>query len=771
MSCSARVDADGPAVTCGTGQRHCLGGTWSGCEITETRTVIESHALVGGPAQCDVCHPDCAVTVDYPTNGDLTAGNSDGVVYDPLVGGVTLTPTIDPPESEGCIGPGATCDPYDPDAPGASGVATVGGALVIADPGISPPTGSVWVSNTKQGTVSRFDHTTFEETGRFYTCPDMSKNCDPSRTTVNTRGDAFVANRAYASIVRISNLGTSCPDTNGDGVITTSTDGTLLAWGEDDCVLWHRDLAAVGVIAKVRAAAAQDITDPVSGELVEHVWVGSHDATKAVKVKKAKAGDPPPPPPPPPTPNRVAQLDGDGNVLLVRDLPNGAYGMALDRSQNLWILQKDQTAGVLMRLDTTRCNAVDGCPANPFTCTSGWGSANNCDAAVGEVISVPYTGYGLTVDIEQRVWFNRERVTSYDRREPIGSRFRYSDAGIGGQGGVAADANGWIWACGKDYSFRVEADDPTNAVVLPLDTACRGAGIDGDGKVWFIPNSEDWAVILTPGVDIADNPYVIDAEEVIGPYMYSDFTGQQLRLASTLRGFYYETFEGCTDGGPTEWRDLAWDATVPTDTRVVFRIKTAATAAGLGAQPWTTVALLPTDVSPIFRDTVLRAASITGQRYLQLEIMLESEHDGLAALVTPEIRTVTVGSDCDAPPLEPGSYTNTYDAADFCTMPPQRPDWYTLDYRVSTPSDSSIVFEFRTASTVAGLGSATPVTYSMPPRPDVGSFDVGDLLVAAGVSNNEQYLRLSANMLPSSDGTTAPVLMGFSQSWLCQDLE
>ena len=106
------------------------------------------------------------------------------------------------------------------------------GGLVLDSTSIN--TNLIWVANTGEGSVSKVDVRTFEELGRY------STGHDPSRTSVNSAGDVYVGNRAGYSLTKISALGTECPDTNGDGVVTTSSGHDVLAWGQDDCVLCER---------------------------------------------------------------------------------------------------------------------------------------------------------------------------------------------------------------------------------------------------------------------------------------------------------------------------------------------------------------------------------------------------------------------------------------------------------------------------------------------------------------------------------------------------
>jgi fibro-slime domain-containing protein len=116
---------------------------------------------------------------------------------------------------------------------------------------------------------------------------------------------------------------------------------------------------------------------------------------------------------------------------------------------------------------------------------------------------------------------------------------------------------------------------------------------------------------------------------------------------------------------------------------------------------------------------------------------------------------------------ETGFYRRVYDASATCAIPPTRPDWGELSWEVQTPGDSRVRFDIRTASTAAGLASATPVSFSVPNEPEAGSVDVTELLVEAGQVRNHPYLSVTAVLTGSSDGSLSPVLHGFHMQYAC----
>ncbi len=304
--------------------------------------------------------------------------------------------------------------------------------------------------------------------------------------------------------------------------------------------------------------------------------------------------------------------------------------------------------------------------------------------------------------------------------------------------------------------------------------------------------------IITPGVGISEYSVAYGGDALCGPYMYSDFTGQQLRLASTLRGFYYQTFEGCASDAnptiPTTWATLSWTAVIPLpSTQIVFRGRVANTYAELGNQPWSSITIAKDPVGSTVAKTgtanvatALQAAGRTSGpgldgRYLQIEVMLESSNL-LDTFYTPELVNVSVGRTCTDPVLAAGTFATAYAAADYCVAP-EIADWYDLSYKVKIPTGTGIDFEIRTGATPEAMAAATPIIYPAPAAGPItmacptgcpgqayeGKVDIGAWLVARGVSSQQAYLEVRAVLKPS--GSVSPVLYGFDQEWLCRFAE
>jgi hypothetical protein len=122
-----------------------------------------------------------------------------------------------------------------------------------------------------------------------------------------------------------------------------------------------------------------------------------------------------------------------------------------------------------------------------------------------------------------------------------------------------------------------------------------------------------------------------------------------------------------------------------------------------------------------------------------------------------------------------GFYENTYDSDVVCILPEERPNWGTLSWSGSTPSDSKVTFEFFTSDDPAELNTVIPVsiTYCTDASCPAGSrtdqvYNVGQELFAGGEFNRLLYLRVRARLEGSSSGFDTPVFEGWSLEFHCE---
>lgn len=114
-----------------------------------------------------------------------------------------------------------------------------------------------------------------------------------------------------------------------------------------------------------------------------------------------------------------------------------------------------------------------------------------------------------------------------------------------------------------------------------------------------------------------------------------------------------------------------------------------------------------------------------------------------------------------------GYYQNTYDSDVVCEMPPERPDWGDLTWIGSTPSDSTVEFEFYTANTREELDTVIPVTLTYPTDTTSHVYDVGQELIDAGYQNWMPFLRVRAKLNASSDSLSTPAFQGWALEFNC----
>ena len=520
-------------------------------------------------------------------------------------------------------GPGALCggtcehsasgegssEPFTLDGHESAGVAVGddGSVSVVAH---EPPKGKdlIWIVSSSGGYVSKFDTTTYAELARVATGPD------PSRTAVDAQGDVYVANRGGESVVKVSAAGKACPDTNGDGKITTSSGQDLLPLGDDDCLLWGQPLDHV-----LRGSAAQQRPVGADGVSKSDVWVGTLDGF-------------------------VWKLDGDtGEVLLTADAPCPVYGLALDGAGQLW-MTNDNCLG---RIDTTRClddescAALDSCTSS---CSADGSCTATCDDAGREVIALPGMTYGITVDFKGRVWLGGLPIQRYSPHAAPSARLASKQLDpITLVHGIAADGVGFVWGAAVPNVVRLDAET-LDARMITTESA-KGMAVDHDGKIWVVSNLLPFASVIFPGATLGENKVV---EHVVtgldGPYTYSDMTGVQAALATGATGRYVQRFTGCV-GNDTAWIELAWKADVPAGSLLRFRARTAENAAAIATATWVDVAAAPGGKSPTSLAGALSKAKIPSGHLLDVEVTFTVA--GGAA--SPKLEGLDVGYVCPKP--------------------------------------------------------------------------------------------------------------------------
>ena len=347
----------------------------------------------------------------------------------------------------------------------------------------------IWISNSPEGTVSKIDTETLIEVARYRT-GDIG--ADPSRTSVNLKGDVAVTNRD-GSITKIGAINDHCKEKNGQPGIQTSTGpGDVLAWGADECVLWNTPLEPGSRPAAWTSGDLIDPQNPCSGFTGEKVWTSGPTGGDAF----------------------VYLLDGETGQIIDQVLVVGAdgglgiYGGAVDQNNDFWGVT--YSAGPLVHV--------------------------SYDNMMAETIPLPVgSAYGFTVDAKGRSWVggwdgNLQRydpMTKTWTKATIPPQYQVLSRGMN-------DANGELWIAAlfePQGLMRIDTDtanfiEHIGAATLVGIQEPTGASIDVQGKIWLVDQSKDG------GGAFVYNPMTKKATWVgglNGPYTYSDMTGYALK--------------------------------------------------------------------------------------------------------------------------------------------------------------------------------------------------------------------------------------------------
>ena len=353
----------------------------------------------------------------------------------------------------------------------------------------------IWIANSPEGTVSKIDTRTETELARYLTGPNNGAD-DPSRTSVNLSGDVAVTNRS-GSVTKIASVPERCEDTNGNGVIDTSTGAAdIKPWGEDECVLWHLTLGGDGNNNHGPRPTAWDGGAGATGGSCnapnENLWVGYWNA-------EANSGE-------------FNRIDGQtGAIVDSVSVPlwnaggtdYGPYGGAVDGAGNLWAIGLFEN---LIRID-----------AQTLT-VQRWSMPEGADP------------YGIALDAEGRPW-TAGWLGMITRFDPATETFdTLSTTGGRRMRGLQVDREGRVWIAANDGCGAIAVDAATMTfidenIALPGCDDPVGVSIDVDGNVWLPDRGANLAFKLEP-----DTLQSTTFTGLTGPYTYSDMTGAGLGL-------------------------------------------------------------------------------------------------------------------------------------------------------------------------------------------------------------------------------------------------
>ncbi|MFH1533157.1 MAG: hypothetical protein ABIK09_20715 [Pseudomonadota bacterium] len=483
---------------CSLGERYCDGQYWSAC----------LGQVVATPEACNGLDDDCDGATD---EGVLSPCGDCDPLCDTLKAG---------PDSE---------NPFVPTEDNSEGVGTnLDGFLILDSTKLN--LSFIWIANSGESTVSKLDTETGAELARYITCSD------PSRTSVDLNGDAWVACRGDGGVAKIHLYEQTCEDKNGNGVIDTSRDengdlvisgSEMLPAGQDECIKF---LVYPG--GSLQRGAGVDSEN--------HAWFACYN-TKSLR--------------------RLHPDDG-AVVQTITGLPANPYGLVIDGNNILWI--SGRGGNQLVRVDPTQ-------------------TPPQIDSYVSPLGS--FSPYGIALDYQGRVWtanccgknvaYRFDPTTGQWAEAATGSRPRGLAGSVDGRLYVANDSDSRIAVVDVD-SLQTLGYVELGAGRYPV-----GVAVDFQGNAWAVNQSGSSATKIDPDTLTVIGEYPVGQS----PYTYSDMTGYNLHNFTVSQG-QYSTIIGGWSEIRVKWESLFVDAEIPEGSSISVEVRTAMTVEALGVTPW-----------------------------------------------------------------------------------------------------------------------------------------------------------------------------------------
>jgi streptogramin lyase len=463
----------------------------------------------------------------------------------------------------------------------------------------------IWVPNTNLGTVSKVDTRTGNEVGRYRVNSNTSHGGDPSRTTVDLKGDVWVGTRRAGTVVKIGDYESGhCLDRNGDGAIETSRDtnndgnitgAELLDWGKDECVLYEVVLISgkEGTFIPGNYTGSYD-TDFVGtaprGLAIDannNLWAGTY------------------------TTGKYFYIDGaTGQINKTINVPgHWAYGAVIDKNGILWSAKlRDH----ILRINTSNLTDI---------------KTININNTYG--FCLDYSGHLFTAGFQDSSKPNRLAKFDINGMNPVlmwdipAKTFR----------GVVATRDNNIWVAGgittsEDISnYNSVSRYDNNGTLIKTISGFKqpsGVAVDKEGKVWVTDIGSNNIYRIDPATNTVD--LTKDIIESGGHYTYSDMTGFIARTITTTIGTWTVIFDSGTANIP--WGTISWNSSEPSGTSVKVSVRTSNdksnwsawknVASGFPLDPMlngryvemeTTLQILSGNTSPILYDLTVSSAS------------------------------------------------------------------------------------------------------------------------------------------------------------------
>lgn len=462
----------------------------------------------------------------------------------------------------------------------------------------------MWIANAGEDTVSKWDTDNNVELARYNTWfgPPASHNAwsgpSPSRTAVDSEGNAYVANRHFdnkpADVIKI--LAFDYIDRNGNGIMDTSRDINNDGKITQDEMLPMTDANGNGIIddyeIRDERIAWVASVGPVNGlgralaiDNDNNIWLGLYNSKTYYKLSSV-----------------------NGSILAgpIDVSPNTPYGALVDKKGILWGASLSNN---LLKLDTrtnAKLNVYDhSAYGSDYGIALGYDSSDNTFVYLAEYVN---GNTFIKFDASTNRFSNPAaiRYTSY---------------------GIAADSAGNILASNIATGSVTKFTSTGTAiwsVPAQIQAEPRGIVVDSKNNVWIVLRDANKMSKLNGPDGVPLGVFNTGIE----PYTYSDATGLSVRNSINQTGTWTVIHDSGLGG--TIWGRASWNGTVPSGGSIGVRIRASETISGLQAAAFqsvtngndfyaqgryiqieTTLMASPDEISPVLYDlTITQAGSI-----------------------------------------------------------------------------------------------------------------------------------------------------------------
>ncbi len=474
----------------------------------------------------------------------------------------------------------------------------------------------LWIANAGEHTLSKIDTTQQgaspgREVARYYTWFSSQGPTNyawsgpaPSRTAVDTDGNAYVLNRHFdgRSALLLKILANNFVDRNGNGVVDTSSDAN------NDGVIQSTEMKPLldannnGIvdpdeIQDERVAWVLRVPDGVAAPLVNgqlgrslcigtdgNLWVGLYYGRSFYKVSAADGHT---------ITGPVSTSPTAGNPSVGSWTP---YGCLVDKDGVLW---SASLSSILGKIENTASD-TGPYPVSSFGGNSNYGIALGQDPGDGHTI-VYLGGAG----------------NSYTRFDSATNTFSSPAATFVSSLGVNTDGDGNILVSNSSGGVIKFAPNGTVIWNKPAQSGTagdsRGIMPDANNDIWqvHLAQSKTSKFLGTDGTALG----VVPTGK--SPYTYSDATGFAAANITVSTGSWTVIQDGGAAG--TTWGTVSWNSNVPVGAGVTVKARTADTQAGLQGQTFVDVG----NGVPF---------TMTG-RYIEVQVRLTANNQGESPVV------------------------------------------------------------------------------------------------------------------------------------------